>query len=257
MSRNKSRLEFAFRVSLLRRFSPLRGTPVTIEVISFIIGGILIGTAVVGGGFEVKEIKMPRVGAGVRIASLVVGSGFLLLAMGIWGANNPGLLGEQVPVNSLAPAVNPAAPPQQPEAQAPAPEVRQPQPPIQPEPAWAEEVAAPAFTGFSGNFGVVWTVEGTSHSGAASFNGPSGFIRVAFVNPFTQMEQWVDQDLVLQESEGVFWYVGVNPRDASTQQLLGEMEYTQDNFRVAADGHGGWTIDAVCAQGFCFPVFIQ
>lgn len=42
-----------------------------------------------GGGFEIKEIKIPWVGAGVRIVSLVAGSGFVLLAMGIWGANNP------------------------------------------------------------------------------------------------------------------------------------------------------------------------
>jgi hypothetical protein len=227
----------------------------TIEVVAFIIGGILVATAIVGGGFEVKEIKMPRVGAGVRIVSLVVGSGFLLLAMGIWGMNNPALVAETPPVSSYLPADTAAsAPVEQPARQV----VQEAQPAAaQAEPEWGQPVEVAAFTGFSGQTNLVWTTGGVVHSGAVNFAGASGYLRVTYLDPSDQTNHVVDQDLTLRESKGGFWYMGSNPRDAYTQQALDESLYSRDRFRVVPDGSGGWTIDQVCALGSCFPVSVQ
>ncbi len=230
----------------------------TIEVVSFIIGGILIGTAIVGGGFEIKEIKMPRVGAGVRVVSLLVGSGFLLLAMGMWGLNNPQLMAESLSTNALMPATDTMS--VAPETQSGSRSVASPQSAaaVEEQVVWAQdEPATPAFTGFSSQNQVIWKADGISYRGQASFNGPTGFLRVAYMDPVSQTEQQVDQDLVLQESEGVFWYTGSDARDAYTQHMLDDTQYMEDSFRVVPDEQGGWTIDQVCAVGTCASVLIQ
>ena len=56
----------------------------TRKLTSVAIGGLPIATAIVGGGFEIKEIKMPRVGPGARTGALVVGTLFILMGLGIW-----------------------------------------------------------------------------------------------------------------------------------------------------------------------------
>lgn len=211
----------------------------TIEVVSFITGGILVATAIVGGGFEIKEIKMPRVGAGVRIVSLVVGSGFLLLAMGMWGLNNPQLLVENPPVSALMP--DPAV--AQPEAQ---------QPVVYPDP---EPAAEPGFTGFTGDTYLSWEIEGVAVSAAARFAGMGGMIRVGWQDPASGQQNEVLQDLVLQQSpEGVLYYQGVNPRDAVTEQP--RTEYNPDQFRVVRSERG-WTIDQICDIQACWRVSVQ
>jgi hypothetical protein len=235
----------------------------TIEVVSFIIGGILVGTAIVGGGFEIKEIKMPRVGAGVRIVSMVVGSGFLLLAMGIWSLNNPQLVANQVPLNNFAPAADTAGTAPAAETQTRSTQVSQPEQPVQEKPVaeeapvWAQEPASAVFTGFSGTNQLSWHLEGATYYGSINFNGSAGFFRVAFVDPESGAEVQVDQDLVLQHGDGFWWYMGANPRDASTGQALDQTQYVEDNFRVVANGQGGWTIDHVCSAGTCVPVTLQ
>jgi len=54
---------------------------------SFVFGGILLFVGVVGGGFELKELKVPKVGMGVRVVSAIVG--FLFVCLG-FGANSNG-----------------------------------------------------------------------------------------------------------------------------------------------------------------------
>jgi hypothetical protein len=224
---------------------------VTIEVISFIIGGILIGTAIVGGGFEIKEIKMPRVGAGVRIVSLIAGSGFVLLAMGIWGANNPHLLPQPEPGNAfmqttVTDAAVPVtqATPQAPEEEA-APEA----------PASAESQPDPAFTGFTGDTNLGWQAEGTDYYALAQFAGMSGTVRVGWVDPNSGVNEEVIQDLVLQQDDaGMMVYQGLNPRHASTDQPW--PEYRPDQFRVVPSEQG-WTLDRVCDSGGCWSLFIR
>ena len=54
----------------------------TIQIAAFAFGGILVFVAVLGGGFEVKELKVPKVGPGVRVLSAVVGLLFISLGFG-------------------------------------------------------------------------------------------------------------------------------------------------------------------------------
>jgi hypothetical protein len=224
---------------------------VTIEVISFIIGGILIGTAIVGGGFEIKEIKMPRVGAGVRIVSLVAGSGFVLLAMGIWGANNPHLLVQPTMGNAFT-AVQPATNAAEPATQA-TPEALEEAAPQAPDAA--ETQPEPAFTGFTGDTNLGWQVEGTDHYAFARFAGMSGTIRVGWVDPNSGVNEEVIQDLVLQQDDvGMVFYQGVNPRDPSTDQP--RPDYRPDHFRVV-QSEQGWTIDQVCDSEACWSLTIR
>lgn len=49
----------------------------SIELVSFVFGAVLLGVAVIGGGFEVKEIKLPRVGLVPRVVSFVLGAAFI------------------------------------------------------------------------------------------------------------------------------------------------------------------------------------
>lgn len=55
----------------------------TIETMAFVLGAILIAASVFGGGFEIREIKLPHIGASGRIVAAVVGGAFVLLALAI------------------------------------------------------------------------------------------------------------------------------------------------------------------------------
>jgi hypothetical protein len=54
---------------------------VNVPIVAFAFGGILLLVGVLGGGFEIKELKVPKVGAGVRVLSTIVGVLFVCLAM--------------------------------------------------------------------------------------------------------------------------------------------------------------------------------
>ena len=51
----------------------------TIQIAAFVFGGLLLFVGMLGGGFEVKELKVPKVGIGVRVASVAVGILFVCL----------------------------------------------------------------------------------------------------------------------------------------------------------------------------------
>ena len=193
---------------------------------------------------------MPRVGAGVRIVSLVAGSGFVLLAMGIWGANNPHLLAQPEPGNAFmqTTATNAAVPATQTTPQAP--EEAAPEAPASP-----ESQPDPAFTGFSGDTNLGWQVEGAEYYALARFDGMSGTVRVGWVDPNSGVQDEVIQDLVLQQDEaGMVFYQGVNPRDPSTDQP--RPEYRPDHFRVV-QSQQGWTIDQVCDSEACWSLTVR
>jgi hypothetical protein len=233
----------------------------SIEVISFLIGGILIATSIVGGGFEIKEIKMPRVGAGARVVSLVVGSGFLVLGLSMWSMSNPQLLADQAPAAALmagARTGSPSAPRAESRAREAEPrEVRaEAAVPVPEQAEWAQPEAPSVFTGFNGGAQITWTAEGVTYYGAANFNGTRGILRVSYFHPLTETQMQVDQDLVLREQEGVPWYLGENPRESASQAALDESRYLPDNFRVVV-GSQGWTMDQTCSNGTCYPVSVQ
>jgi hypothetical protein len=60
----------------------------TIELLAFIFGIVLLFIAIVGGGFELRELKVPRVGRVARIVSAV--AGVIFLALGFSGSSVAG-----------------------------------------------------------------------------------------------------------------------------------------------------------------------
>jgi hypothetical protein len=51
----------------------------SVELLAFFFGILLLFVAIVGGGFEVRELKVPRVGRAARVISAVAGVLFLML----------------------------------------------------------------------------------------------------------------------------------------------------------------------------------
>jgi hypothetical protein len=56
----------------------------TLQTMSFIFGALLLAVGILGGGFEVKEIKISSTSTGVRILSGVVGLVFMAVGLGLW-----------------------------------------------------------------------------------------------------------------------------------------------------------------------------
>lgn len=62
----------------------------TPDIISFVFGAFLILIGLLGGGFEVRELKIPKVGSGVRILTIGAGLTFIILGIGIQPNGSPG-----------------------------------------------------------------------------------------------------------------------------------------------------------------------
>ncbi len=58
------------------------------DVLILILGGLLVTIGVIGGGFEVKELKVPKVGGGSRILAGIVGSVLIIVGIGM-GTSTP------------------------------------------------------------------------------------------------------------------------------------------------------------------------
>jgi len=83
----------------------------TIPILLLLFGGGLLLIAIVGGGLEIREIKIPKVGSGPRILSGLLGALFLILGMSIpEQANYP------PPVHPVAQTFQPVAQASQPVA---------------------------------------------------------------------------------------------------------------------------------------------
>jgi len=61
----------------------------TLQSMSFIFGAILLAVGILGGGFEIKEIKVSNVSIGVRIVAGMVGLFLSVLAFGSSQALSP------------------------------------------------------------------------------------------------------------------------------------------------------------------------
>lgn len=57
----------------------------SIETMSFILGGILLAAALFGGRLEVKELKVPQIGTFARILCALAGLSFVGLALYVHG----------------------------------------------------------------------------------------------------------------------------------------------------------------------------
>ena len=54
----------------------------SLQSMSFIFGAILLAVGILGGGFEIKEIKVSNVSIGVRIVAGIVG--LVFIGFGFW-----------------------------------------------------------------------------------------------------------------------------------------------------------------------------
>ncbi|HWY20082.1 MAG TPA: hypothetical protein VNX26_02620 [Candidatus Acidoferrum sp.] len=61
----------------------------SIEIASFVFGGILLFVGVLGGGFELKELKVPKVGTGVRVLAALLGLVFITAGFGSRSDSSP------------------------------------------------------------------------------------------------------------------------------------------------------------------------
>ncbi len=77
----------------------------TLQTMSFIFGALLLAVGILGGGFEVKEIKVSNVTTTARIAAAVVGIIFVVL--GFWQPGPLALVG-QTPTPAPSATTTPA-----------------------------------------------------------------------------------------------------------------------------------------------------
>jgi hypothetical protein len=79
----------------------------SIQTVSFVFGCFLVMVAILGGGFEVKELKVPKVGRSSRLTSCLFGGLFVCLGIGlplegIWSNLSPAA------AETVAPPAHPA-----------------------------------------------------------------------------------------------------------------------------------------------------
>ena len=53
------------------------------QTLTFIFGALLLLIGIVGGGFEVKELKLPKVGWPIRLISIIIGTVFIAISFGV------------------------------------------------------------------------------------------------------------------------------------------------------------------------------
>jgi hypothetical protein len=68
----------------------------SIELLSFVLGGFLVAVGLLGGGIEVRELKVPSVGRITRVLSFAAGLAFVGLAVFL----GPGQVKESAAVNA-------------------------------------------------------------------------------------------------------------------------------------------------------------
>jgi len=222
----------------------------TLEVLSFGIGGILIGISVIGGGVELRELRVTKVGVAARCGAFLIGVIFVFMGLG---------LSDMVRQPPHDPVSHDFVPPAPAPAPAPAPGTGdgpkivtvdgrppQPQPPTP---------AQPVFTGLTGRAKLSWMVGPVAYEAVIETWGQAGVVRVAFHDSPSGMQNAVDQDLVLRQNSGITYYEGSNPRTAGTNQL--DPTYSPDSFRVVQLQVNHWTITEICdLQRVCAPVTV-
>lgn len=90
----------------------------SIELIVFALGALLLLTGIIGGGFEIRELKIPPVGRVARVFSTVVGAALIMLGVGLVAKSS---VENPTNVNTSTAGIAPAPPaPIAPEASTPA-----------------------------------------------------------------------------------------------------------------------------------------
>lgn len=61
----------------------------SLETMSFILGGILVGAGLFGGGLEIRELRLPQIGTVPRVLCAIFGVAFVALAVFLRPASHP------------------------------------------------------------------------------------------------------------------------------------------------------------------------
>ncbi len=229
----------------------------SIEVASFIAGCILLGVAIIGGGFEIQELRIPRVGPLTRMVSLFAGGFFILLGLG-WA---------QFQAEMAAGTVDPSAS----TSFAPGGEASGLEPgrtadiaaePVAPaasetvaETTAAAEPGSNGFSGFTGRSRVSWVIAETRIDGVMDLAGESGTMVLSFLDPETGVQIDVEQDLILRRTGLATYYESYNSRFAGTQELI--PDYLPDFFFAGEDAFGGWTFVKACDRTECSAITVE
>jgi hypothetical protein len=86
-----------------------RRSVMNLQLLSFLLGALLLLVGILGGGFEIKEVKVPKVGAMPRLGAFIVGVFFLYV----------GFVGHESLLNGARKPAGPAPEVSQPAPQAP------------------------------------------------------------------------------------------------------------------------------------------
>lgn len=198
------------------------------EFITFAFGGLLLVVAAIGGGFEIKEVKIPRVGAGGRALSLILG--LVIISLGV-GSSDTADRGAQ------------PAPPQAQDgglsAQAAA--------LVSTAPAPAEE-DVPEYVG---RMDFTWTVNDVAYGASLDASRARGMARVAYAGEDGTVVE-ITQDLTLERRSDGDYYAGSNPREAASGIAI--EDYMPDTFRVQLADDGRWYVSQACDLSGCHPV---
>lgn len=211
-----------------------------LDTIAILFGGLLLLIGILGGGFEVRELKLPKVGGFVRVASFVVGMLFILIPV-----LTPPL--ENLPQNQHR---GPSRALSSDGAGVVTPIERLPN--ADPPPSQGTSRPRSHFSGISGAASLEWELGGVLYQADLVTEGTVGTLRVTFFDPNYGQYVTVDQDVALaHRSDGAYW-IGANPRYAGTATQA--HTYSPDILRLAKTP-GGWQVMDICDNaGWCAAV---
>lgn len=91
------------------------------DAIAFLAGVILIVAGLLGGGVELKEVKLPKVAGFVRVVAVVFGLGFIVLGLGLYATEKGWIFEDAEPAGADGQATAQAVEPEENRGQEPAP----------------------------------------------------------------------------------------------------------------------------------------
>lgn len=215
-----------------------------IDALAFCFGGLLLFVALLGGGFEVKELKVPRLTWVPRTVFGSLGAIFILIGLGRQPPTNEHHEEQISPVQNAPPSTNWVPGPA-------------------PIPVKFDNTVGPTeaqltggFSGLHGTALVRWSAGEFQYVAQLQLQGQVGLAAVQFAS--ATVRGAAKEDLVLQATSSGWLYMGSNVRDPSDNRSLEDGEYSPDSFRLLQTSAGSWTVSDMCDnQGICSPVQVQ
>jgi hypothetical protein len=220
----------------------------TIVVLSFLVGSALIGVAIIGQGFELKELKIPRVGILARLVSAGAGLAFIGLSLGLFAGKNPGMFAASASrplangfiersTGSMAVTDSTAASTGDPGSAA----------------AFETDTTLVPFEGLSGASRVAWNIGQATYEAVLRVEGRRGTVTVAWIDQNGNSEQ-VDEQLRLEQDANGIRYRGSDAVYSGTSTPF--PDYPPDLFTIVKTP-AGWTYGPVCDNQGCHDSTIR